>query len=521
MATLRELAKHTNKEQAEQLAKRCLANGDNITILGDPLLPGAAFMNGVDTTIFDNYILQHGGNINYCNFFNAPYDTLPDWTHVYVIGAFDSRVIESVPHFTWDNMTTINTLPTAVPNNTGLQCIIELYADIEQRGLKTLIEHPFDEDGDRIPFFCAEEFAPFQDRIHTIHHTRLNNVTVEDGVTYFNNIIDDGNIILIDDAMECLRQNTFTKVRLIADRLNNDDPRRIIYVSGGHCAAEAYQKYIKHHNLRDFMTVMSSDRLLYTMQHTDFITRNPHVIDYEIKVKDKKFVCFNRITKKHRLYILSKMLESGTFHKSYFSFEGAGNDNWLTDIEQRYNWSSVVVDQLTKHKDKFPIRLNITNERPNPFTIQEDDLIYHQNSYFSIVTETIFYKSVDDDNKDQYHHIGGLFFTEKTCRPLMLKHPFILAGREHSLKTLRDLGFRTFHPFINEDYDNEINDDKRLDMIVAEVERLSSFTDNEWITWQTNIKDIVEHNFKLVVNTHNIPHTEDIAAMLAEILNIS
>ena len=33
-------------------------------------------------------------------------------------------------------------------------------------------------------------------------------------------------------------------------------------------------------------------------------------------------------------------------------------------------------------------------------------------------------------------------------------------------------------------------------MIIKEIERLCSFTDSEWIIWQTDIKPIVEHNYQ-------------------------
>jgi hypothetical protein len=46
------------------------------------------------------------------------------------------------------------------------------------------------------------------------------------------------------------------------------------------------------------------------------------------------------------------------------------------------------------------------------------------------------------------------FPTEKIFKSLMLGHPFILFGGRHSLRKLRDLGFKTFGSVIDESYDD-------------------------------------------------------------------
>ena len=63
-----------------------------------------------------------------------------------------------------------------------------------------------------------------------------------------------------------------------------------------------------------------------------------------------------------------------------------------------------------------------------------------QATWISVVAETL------DDNR--------LFFpTEKTGKALMSGKPFIVLGSKHFLKNLRSIGFKTFHPIIDESYD--------------------------------------------------------------------
>jgi hypothetical protein len=151
-------------------------------------------------------------------------------------------------------------------------------------------------------------------------------------------------------------------------------------------------------------------------------------------------------------------------------------------------------------KDKFPLRLEggISENRHNPVDLRIEDLIYHDNSYFSVVTETIFRPFHPGDSL--MHYCDTLFLSEKVYKPFAFKQPFILLGWHGSLQCLRDRGYKTFHPFINESYDQEPDHDKRFAMIVEEIKRLEQFTVDQWIEWQHNIKSIVEYNYKYLLN---------------------
>jgi hypothetical protein len=60
---------------------------------------------------------------------------------------------------------------------------------------------------------------------------------------------------------------------------------------------------------------------------------------------------------------------------------------------------------------------------------------------------------------------------------------------------LRTLGYKTFHPYIDESYDSETSDVVRLKMILKEIERLSKFNDDEVSEFIDMVKPIVEHNY--------------------------
>ena len=61
--------------------------------------------------------------------------------------------------------------------------------------------------------------------------------------------------------------------------------------------------------------------------------------------------------------------------------------------------------------------------------------------------------------------------SEKVLKPCAFRQPFIVWGPQGYLKWLRGLGFQTFFA-INESYDDEPDNEKRLEMVVREVKRL-------------------------------------------------
>jgi UDPglucose 6-dehydrogenase len=76
--------------QAERLAKQCLNNGTNITIVGKAYKPNVPYTNGSSSMLVGYYIEKHGGSVNYYDNNTGDYDLKSDWTDVYLIGYWDN-----------------------------------------------------------------------------------------------------------------------------------------------------------------------------------------------------------------------------------------------------------------------------------------------------------------------------------------------------------------------------------------------------------------------------------------------
>jgi len=111
------------------------------------------------------------------------------------------------------------------------------------------------------------------------------------------------------------------------------------------------------------------------------------------------------------------------------------------------------------------------------------------------------YNSDDISNTDLHIVLETVFderihLTEKTCRALATGHPFLLAAGPGSLKLLRDYGFKTFSPWIDESYDAAPDPEKRLQKIVFAMECYHNLPDVEKREVIKQCREIAQYNKK-------------------------
>lgn len=112
-----------------------------------------------------------------------------------------------------------------------------------------------------------------------------------------------------------------------------------------------------------------------------------------------------------------------------------------------------------------------------------DPEIYNQ-TYYSFVCETFSNPNI-------------ACFTEKFAKPMIAQRPFVVFGSEHHLRAFRSLGFKTFHPVIDESYDEETNKDRRIDKIIQAMHELSQQDPGKVLE---TLHPVLEHNKKHFFN---------------------
>jgi hypothetical protein len=218
----------------------------------------------------------------------------------------------------------------------------------------------------------------------------------------------------------------------------------------------------------------------------------------ENKTYKKKFLNFNRRWRPHRPVFVALLACENILDLGYVSLAlSDDNKNWNNSwdiIIYSCNDNVELIDQLNLNKDKILSLPNLYIDRKdlknNHVNMINSSRKFYADTYFSVVSETNFYERTDP----------GQFVSEKTFKPIAEKHPFILISRPGCLQKLKSLGYKTFSPFINEDYDIETNDSKRMRMIVNEVIRLSNLNTDDLNYFLSNIKEICEYNYNILLN---------------------
>ena len=252
--------------------------------------------------------------------------------------------------------------------------------------------------------------------------------------------------------------------------------------------------------------------------------------------KPKKFLCLNNYMKDHRIWFVNFLNENNLLDKGIVSarfsldknkpfynhgVEKFGNYPNLKDIFiASFNDDSFDIEKYNSLKEVLPLIVDddlIDNKHavnPDMFNDHVNSNNYefrdrwvnwewYANTEFTIANESSFtpdlvsqpgiFKQYMPDHSGQLYYetapsdIG--FLTEKTFKPIMYGHPFILITHPGALERLRRLGFETFPEWFNENYDLEGDHGKRIKLIGAEVKKAC---ENEMDI--NLIRDKLEHN---------------------------
>jgi hypothetical protein len=216
-------------------------------------------------------------------------------------------------------------------------------------------------------------------------------------------------------------------------------------------------------------------------------------LTHELNNKEKKFLCFNRSARPHRTAILSELVNRNLLNHGYISAYELYRD--VGDMCSTYPNLNNLDINISFLNELRPIKLSLGQAEDDfKYSDTPEDKLLFNNSMFSLITETL---AISKPNHN-YHCFPCTFMTEKTFKAIKASHPFIVMSTPHFLKDLRTMGYKTFHPYINESYDDIENDEQRLLAVMDEVERLSNLSPNEEIEWLTNVHEITKHNYHVL-----------------------
>ena len=269
---------------------------------------------------------------------------------------------------------------------------------------------------------------------------------------------------------------------------------QIIFAMNGFNSKEVYEQWFPVHE-RKLTVVNWPYMMFYNSWHYANnlqICMNESIFN-KLKgvIRPNYFLFRNRRGRSHRIAILYSLLRDNLLDKGDWSFLDSVSEHTCRNSISNYRIPNIDEDKLKSMLSSFPKQLQgETDARYDNIGGWSDCTPDSStNSYFDITTETFTYYE-------------NLSFTEKVCKPMVNFLPFIFIGFKGALAKLRELGFKTFSPFIDESYDGEPDEVKRLQMAYAEIKRLCLMSKEEIHQWYWQMEDILIHNHHTFLSYH-------------------
>ena len=229
--------------------------------------------------------------------------------------------------------------------------------------------------------------------------------------------------------------------------------------------------------------------------NTEHITDNNFLSDFKTEdTPNKLFSCPMGIAKISRVTLLKKMHDRKFIKDS----DKIHNDDlgWVSlNSEKRFFENDIFLYKNDEWDyDKYGMQkvLSLFHLMRN---VIKDSFVY-----VNVECEIEDYKIWEDNAEGNLFHWlekNCSRFVEKIFTPILFKKPFLLLGPINGLEILKSYGFKTFSEYIDESYDTQVDSDKRMDMVLDELERLSN---TDMIELTKNIKPILDYNYNLLLD---------------------
>ncbi len=307
--------------------------------------------------------------------------------------------------------------------------------------------------------------------------------------------------LLLSNIHEGETSLLFSKIH---EMLKNEpalSPYKVVLLSGAANVDCEYHKFATERHLPKIHVCYVNLFESRTREAWTQIHKNARQLSFLNKTpRAKKFVCFNRQPKFHRIAFLGMLEERGLLDAGYVSCHlgmNAEQQEWaLANLRRAYREGYCSQAAAAKLKTRLPMILDSSDVSSFPtYGFAKE---YYEHSYFSVVSETF---SIPKAYELTFTDCT-IFPTEKIYKPILLGHPFIVVSTPHFLKTLRSQGYETFPDIFDETYDEIEDHQERLRFVADEVARLSSLNHNNLMRLTTNVRSKLVHNQRLLLEKH-------------------
>ena len=214
------------------------------------------------------------------------------------------------------------------------------------------------------------------------------------------------------------------------------------------------------------------------------------------KIDKKKFSMLVRRHEFWRLRLLLKLEKKQLLSNFIYSYLGI--DNSTDTVYNGSNLSTPISAEERYLLNRLPIKFSANDNIDHR---NNKEIFKALNSAkINVVVETVYSQQQYTFKSEYDYSYAPTDLSEKLLKSIVISKPFIVVATPYFLSTLKELGYKTFDPYINEDYDLEIDNNKRLSMIVDEIERISKLSKSEFNSIIKHCNEIAEYNKNLFLN---------------------
>jgi len=208
--------------------------------------------------------------------------------------------------------------------------------------------------------------------------------------------------------------------------------------------------------------------------------------------RERTFVSLNRTPRPTKILFLLRLLEDGLWSRGFISFGGFRTgptgpgkprptpEHLTTSLPGFADLVAQLAPQLDTLAGYGRVLFGLERHGWRRLELGDSGLAAHfeemDRSWFTAVTETEM-------------RAAPSRITEKVLKPLVNFHPLVLFGNPGGLAMIRDYGFATFDPLIDESYDRELDPRRRFDLAYAELVRLCRLSEDELSRWESALAE--------------------------------
>ena len=326
----------------------------------------------------------------------------------------------------------------------------------------------------------------------------------------YKKVVDNDGYLLLDMAVESLSPKEKIAKGIINGITSHQlDAERVIILNSNLKSSRALYSYWSQQGITSIPKIVGFDSCFWLLAgFNKIITSNESSLIERFKSverdlhvhRETTFVSFNGRNRPHRFFILLWLFTKRILATNKISFlcyqssrKSSERIKLITQLRTP-KWNLPDLDKCLLNLDAFldllPLTLDVTQEDSlkdsaykTSLPWRNQDPAFYDSSYFSIIIDTSFFES------------NILFLTPIAFKSFMNLSPFIYFGNPGALKRMRELGFKTFSPFINESYDDESNHSVRLKLALDEVERIHNLPPEQLSSLFKDLWPVVSHNY--------------------------